>query len=328
MAGGVDVSAYAEAVQRLADLEWFTYKKTEQSLIDDLFTGQHIEAVHCTACSRMTVDIQTFRILPVPIAEPQSIGFTKLEDCFSRLVTIEELNGHDGLQCECSNISLSKINNPGHDQTGQQYPNKGAPEASPAHQDSKPRQRLGQTVRRRPGLSESTFASPFIIQAKATDPRGHAETVHTSTILDSAGLPIQVTDGQRRSLLRQLPEFLIIQIMRFSHSGGTQIKLHQSVKLPLTGLDLTPFIIDTVMQRPDVTATSTTHRYDLYALCLHLGADVTALGHYIAYSQSQDGIWYRYDDAYVTAVNMDYELTTRPVCENAYLAFYRRTNFS
>lgn len=63
--------------------------------------------------------------------------------------------------------------------------------------------------------------------------------------------------------------------------------------------------------------------YELHAVSLHLGAECTANGHYLTYAKCADGHWYRFDDARVDAVNMDYELTTRTVRENTYLLFYK-----
>ena len=338
LAGGLDVTGYAEAVQRLADLEWLTYKESEQSVVDGLFTGQLVEALHCTACSRLTVDIQTFRILPVPIGQPRSLnGLVHLEDCFTKFGTVEELYGREGIQCQCCNRRRSTVDNDA-------APRAGTPTSSVYASPSN--HRRTEMFRCRKLLSDSAIYSS--IGGQSTEmlspiQAGQSDVFHdsgfqdhllsgrgmcTSTPIYSTGLPVQLTDGQRRSFLRQLPECLIVQLMRFSYAEGQPVKLHRPVTVPLTGLDLTPLIVDTVMQRRDVTATTTSQRYDLYALCVHLGAAATSSGHYISYGKALDGNWYRYNDAKVTAVNMDYELSTRLVRENVYLALYRRTNLS
>ena len=337
-AGGLDVSGYADAVQRLSDLEWLTYKETAQSVIDDLFTGQIVEALHCTACSRLTVDIQTFNILPVPISHPRSMnGLVRLEDCLAKFGTVEELYGPDGLQCDCCNRKNASAS--GEPADGMRISQGAALGASPILPNGITRIRVGDTLRRRKLGSDSAIYSPMAGSSVAMSPIGSTRGellndsgfqehgMRTSTPI-AAGPPVRLTDGQRRSLLRQVPECMIVQLLRFTYSGGQPVKVHQPVILPLNNLDLTPQIVDTVIQRPDVATQTASHRYDLCGLCLHLGADVTASGHYISYGKTSDGEWYRYDDDQVVAVNMEYELSTRMVRENAYLAFYRRNGHS
>ena len=133
------------------------------------------------------------------------------------------------------------------------------------------------------------------------------------------------TDGQRRSLLRQLPECLVVQLMRFSVQNGTARKIQRPVKVPVTELDLTRLIVDNVMKREDLTALNASYHYDLYAMCLHVGSDSIAHGHYISYVKSSEtGRWYKCDDETVTDVNIEYEMNTRLVRENVYLLFYHK----
>ena len=65
--------------------------------------------------------------------------------------------------------------------------------------------------------------------------------------------------------------------------------------------------------------------YDLYAICLHLGAELTTGGHYVTYARCADGLWYRFDDSRVSRIDIDSELTSNIVRENAYLMFYQMT---
>lgn len=339
MAGGLDVEGYAEAVQRLSDLEWLTYKEKSQSVVDDLFTGQLVEALHCTACSRLTIDIQTFNILPVPIEKPRSLnGLVYLEDCLAKFGKVEELYGPDGLQCDCCNRKESRVDSQGSNRAGYSTP----VGPRPASINGITHTRIGETIRRRKFTSvDSAIYSPSSVVSPIAGTREEvfndsgfqdhtAGGQRTSTPIHAVSVPpLKLTDGQQRTLLRQVPKCLIVQLMRYTYDGGQPIKLHRPVVLPLSGLDLTPQIVDTVIQRTDTPAhPPSSNRYDLYGLCLHLGADMTASGHYIAYGRLSDGTWYRYDDDHVTPVNMEYELSTRQVRENAYLAFYRRVNLS
>jgi ubiquitin C-terminal hydrolase len=324
LAKSVDSDAYVEPIQRLADLEWLSHKDKNRSAIDDLFTGQLVEAQHCLSCYRISVGIQTFNILPVPIVEPRELtGLVYLEDCFAKFGHTEDLSGPDGLRCEnCSNVDLG---------------------ASPVFTNGG---RTNAVLRRPPPrrLVQPPTDSPIPSHAAMSPIPGGAgemfndsgylpntKSIRTSTPINSGGpMSMKTTDGQKRSLLRQLPECLVVQLMRFTmrQGDGGPSKIAAPVTIPLTQLDLTRLVIDNVMvhnQRPDAMQPGTSFRYSLYALCLHLGANSTATGHYVSYVRAAaDNTWYRYDDARVTPVNMEYELNTRQVRENAYLLFYKK----
>ncbi len=124
--------------------------------------------------------------------------------------------------------------------------------------------------------------------------------------------------------MRQLPECLIVQLLRFTYQQGSPHKVHRPVSIPLTNLDLTQLVADNVIKREDLATPHPVHRYELYGLCLHLGAESTSYGHYVAYSKAATGEWFRFSDEVVASVNIDYELSTRQVRENAYLLFYRK----
>ena len=350
-ASGVDNDTYAEPLQRLADLEWLTYKDHNNSGIDDLFTGQSVEAQHCIACNRISVSIQTFNILLVPIVEPRNFnGLTYLDDCFTKFGTIEDLFGPDGLKCECCNRGMigspkkgitSPVSNSIQGNTGiAGSPSLGASPILPngggggvagmgnVGMSGVPRRRIISSVDS--ALGQSTAMSPipgpgFESTRTLNDSGFHDHQFKTSTPIHGPPSPhIKLTDGQRRSLLRQLPECLIVQLLRFTYQHGSPHKVHRPVSIPLTNLDLTQLIVDNVMKREDLTALHASYKYELYGLCLHLGAESTAYGHYVAYSKAATGEWYRFSDEVVTSVNMEYELSTRQVRENSYLLFYKK----
>lgn len=349
-ANSLDSDTYAEPIQRLSDLEWLTYKEKNNSIIDDLFTGQLVEAQRCVACNRISCSIQPFSILPVPIVEPRQLnGLVYLEDCFTKFGTTEDLFGPDGLRCECCNNRNGSNNTPlavGQMINGPFSPISKASEAITASPvlsnggvDNKDllnvhKRRL---LRTDSGLTSSpvpgTMAPPPLSAMSPIPSNGeglndsgfHDNQLRTSTpIHSSTALALKLTDGQRRSLLRQLPECLIVQLMRFSQYFGELRKLRKPVSVPLNGLDLTNLIIDNVMRREDMTAMHSSFRYDLYGVCLHLGGDSMSAGHYIAFVKLQNGQWFKFDDESAVAVNMEYELTTKQVRENAYLLFYRK----
>ena len=71
------------------------------------------------------------------------------------------------------------------------------------------------------------------------------------------------------------------------------------------------------------TERSATAIYTLYAICIHTGAQSTSFGHYIAYCRASNGVWYCFNDSYVSIVaNIQQELQKPTVLKNAYLLYY------
>ncbi|KAH9504808.1 hypothetical protein Btru_061993 [Bulinus truncatus] len=70
-ANGLENESYAEAIQRLSDLEWLTHKQANDTIIDNLFTGQLVEAYYSLEHGHISVNLQAFNVLPVPIAAPR-----------------------------------------------------------------------------------------------------------------------------------------------------------------------------------------------------------------------------------------------------------------
>ena len=83
------------------------------------------------------------------------------------------------------------------------------------------------------------------------------------------------------------------------------------VRFSAHGLDLSPYMTS----RP-----ATTVLYDLFAVVNHHGT--LSSGHYTNFARS-DKTWYKFDDAWVTAVPEDHVLRSE-----AYLLFYIRRHLS
>lgn len=327
LANGLENDSYAEAIQRLSDLEWLLHKQLNESIVDGLFTGQLVEASLSLSNNRISVTLQTFNVLPVPLAAPRPVsGLVLLEDCFTAFCHIEHLASPAA--------EFTWDNFPSQEQS------RGVGTA--ANSMSTP-QTLARTRASTRLTSDSAFQTPISQMPSVVSPiPGQQEFVNDSGFCDNVfktSTPIRdagaksglkpLTDVQRRCLLRQLPECLTIQLMRFQYNAqqGRPTKLRAPVSIRLKGLDLQALVYDTVTQREDLTAPAgggSSHMYNLYGLCLHLGADSTHHGHYISYSLAADDRWYRFDDETVTEVNMEYELTTREVRQNAYILFYKR----
>ncbi|XP_052252966.1 uncharacterized protein LOC127859507 [Dreissena polymorpha] len=320
-ANGLNNDSYAEPIQRLSDLEWLTYKQSNHSVVDNLFTGQLVEAYHCLIDNHLTVTTQTFNILPVPIVCPRDLsGLVHLEDCFTKFCNVEHLAGTEGFQCGHCNKTNSVANHcppSGH----QKNLRSKVVQSSQGSVDSAFHSTL---------LSNSSCMSPIPRPDGLNDSGFHDNVFRTSTPVGEGSRFVfasrSIREIERRCLLRQLPECLVIQLMRFSYNQFTQQsrKINSAVSIPVKGLDLTSIVYDNVTNREDMSPGQRVKKYDLYGVCVHLGAESTNFGHYICYCLSENGIWYKFDDELVWEVNIDYEMTTREIRENAYLLFYKR----
>lgn len=317
--------SYAEPIQRLSDLEWLTYKKVNHSVVDDLFTGQLIEAYHCLYDNHITVNTQTFNVLPVPIVSPRSVsGLVHLEDCFTKFCNIEHIVGPEGFQCSHCN-EATNVQNPSKDSLSSNQRTTRSMAKSPVPRST------ADSAFQSSMLSASSYMSPIPRPEGLNDSGFHDNVFRTSTPVSNEGSRFmfpsrQLRETERRCLLRQLPECLVIQLLRFSFNQFSRQsrKICASVSIPLKGLDLTSIIYDNVTNRNDLSEGEKVLKYDLYGICVHLGAESTNFGHYVCYCQAENGIWYKFDDELVWEVNMEFEMTTREIRENAYLLFYKR----
>lgn len=330
-ANGLDNDSYAEPIQRLSDLEWLVYKQKNKSTIDNLFTGQLVEAYHCLSDNHLSVNMQTFNILPVPVVAPRDVsGLVFLEDCFTKFCNIEHLIGKEGLVCSFCNKAQGNKEDSTPVLPGQGLGHRGMRNSrNLSHRQTV----MTSTDSAVPSpMGSGSYMSPILGQREIINDSGfHDNVFRTSTPVGEkiAPFPTQfLRDAQRRCLLRQLPECLIIQLLRFTYNQFTQQsrKICAPVSIPLKGLDMTSIVYDKVTNREDLTAATDSYKYDLYGICVHLGSESTSCGHYICYCQESDGTWYKFDDDLVWDVNMQYEITTREVRENAYLLFYKRSS--
>lgn len=327
----MDNDSYAEPIQRLSDLEWLTYKQKNKSVISNLFTGQLVEAYHCLSDNHLSVSTQTFSMLPVPIVAPRSVsGLVLLEDCFTKFCNIEHLIGKEGLMCSFCNKGHISTEHSTPVLLGEAFDNRMMRNSRGILKRHAGFSNADSAVHSPMGSNSGSYMSPILGQRETINDSGFQDNAfRTSTPVGEkiAPFPTQfLRDAQRRCLLRQLPDCLIIQLLRFTYSQFSKQsrKVSAPVSIPVKGLDMTDIVYDKVTNREDLTAGTDSYIYDLYGLCVHLGSESTSYGHYICYCQEADGTWYKFDDELVWDVNMEYEITTREVRENAYLLFYRK----
>ena len=68
-----------------AGLDPAAYKRANNSVVDNLFTGQMVESRRCLNCGCTAVSCSTFNVLPVPLAEPRLDGCVSLAACLQQL---------------------------------------------------------------------------------------------------------------------------------------------------------------------------------------------------------------------------------------------------
>lgn len=334
-------------------MEWLIYKQANNTVIDNLFTGQLVEASCGVNNGRISVNLQIFNVLPVPIGDCHNFsGLVMLSDCFANFCKTENMIGalsgsavpnvrsEQEVAAQFSSVLRQRnINSRGLGATPVTRQNFRLAQKSdmayvpsPIHPSMIPSAASAST----PGVvpSQTPLVSPplqpFMRDNIMYDSGFLDNTFRTSTPLGSDAVLLRRQEKiQRRCLLRQLPECLIIQLMRFSydHAAGEPTKVSTSVGIRLFDLDLRDVIYDSVVQQTDLATPNSGYVYELYGLCLHLGASSTSHGHYVSYCLDR-GRWYRMDDDEVTEVNMEYQLNTEEIRQNAYILFYKRTSAS
>lgn len=112
---------------------------------------------------------------------------------------------------------------------------------------------------------------------------------------------------QKRMVIWNFPNILVVTLKRFSHDGET--KINKWVQYPVTDLNLSNYVHG--YNAPSFI-------YELYGICNHYGSILG--GHYSSFVKNASGEWVHYNDSHVHVIqNMD-ELITA----SAYCLFYRK----
>ena len=232
----------------LAQTDWILQSTEASCLTRELFLGQIMEARECQNCRKMSVNVEYFTVLPLPIPNFDSdSGTLSLTDCFGSFSAAENLTSSNMMVCSCS--------------------------------------------------------------------------PHGSNGQDEAVL----TPGVRLAMLSRPPKRMVIQLTRFSYN--TTYKSAQKNTLPIllpTTLDISPYLMEhKLISNGSSSEKPKTKEYSLYAVCIHTGAQSTSYGHYLAYCRASNGVWYCYNDSYVSVIeDMERELQTPVLLQNAYLLLY------
>merc|ERR1711871_1737111 len=121
--------------------------------------------------------------------------------------------------------------------------------------------------------------------------------------------------AEKKMSLWRLPNYLIIQLKRFSQEGYYRERLDTMVNFPVEGLDMT----EHVHENSPFKNQKEKFIYDLYGVANHMGS--ASFGHYTAYCKSESTRgWKEYNDSSVTQVTNPQSVVTY----HAYVLFYRR----
>lgn len=137
------------------------------------------------------------------------------------------------------------------------------------------------------------FSAPETLEGYRASSAGKAELV-------SASKSVKILD---------LPEIIILHLMRFSYGSQGSTKLLKPIYFPL----------DLILNRELLVSPSQEgRRYELVATITHHGREPSK-GHYTADVLHQSGKWLRYDDASVVAIS-----TNKVLHDQAYVLFYKQ----
>ena len=112
---------------------------------------------------------------------------------------------------------------------------------------------------------------------------------------------------QKRIVIWNFPNILVITLKRFSFDGET--KINKLIEFPLDNLNLSRYVKG---------YNSNSFIYELYGICNHYGS--IHGGHYSSFVKNASNQWVHYNDTNVNIINSENELIT----SSAYCLFYRK----
>lgn len=87
---------------RYSDIDWKLHRRQADSAIYDQFLGQLLEARECQVCQKVSLNIEYFTVLPLPLPTvKQTNEVYSLADCFSLFSQVEELVQSNMITCSC-----------------------------------------------------------------------------------------------------------------------------------------------------------------------------------------------------------------------------------
>ena len=95
-----ELSNPIEAFTALATDDWTLESSKSSYMTRTFFLGQMLEVRECQNCCKISVNVEYYTVLPLPIPE-SSPGKLSLSDCFARFSTRESLSDSNMMVCSC-----------------------------------------------------------------------------------------------------------------------------------------------------------------------------------------------------------------------------------
>lgn len=128
-------------------------------------------------------------------------------------------------------------------------------------------------------------------------------------------------DGHTISKIWKPPKILIVHLKRFDNTE----KIEEFIDVPLSGFDIVPYVSEYKVspQHYNTIRNSENNKYvyDLFAVCNHSGGQNG--GHYTATTLNPNGIWYNFNDAFVSRID-----PAKVITERGYIFFFRNRRLS
>ncbi|CAM1322466.1 Uncharacterised protein g8120 [Pycnogonum litorale] len=315
---GDDMKMISEEIACAAHVRWTNHKTNNQSIIDDLFTGQFAEVNRCKRCLRTNAEFQKFQLLSLPVTDCT----LHLTDCFQALIQPKTMTIAMNCQCQRSTNNQLPKNMPSRKLTPIIHKNAMASNICTEVPTSPYVNRL-QLDSNYPSM----WMSPILTETLSP-------CLNDSSLLNNAktSTPILISSPENESaettyvnltVLTQLPPVLVLQLDRVRwdviNEQQQSIKINHAIDIPLFNLNLNDF----VPHKDDGLGIKRSYDYRLYGLCVHVGLKPTN-GHFVSYVCDDKNGWYKFDDERVTLVSdMSIEIETENLRKDSYLLFYK-----
>lgn len=103
----VDIHSLSNPLIRLSETDWQLHWQRNASPLYELFLGQLVEARECQHCQKISVSMEYFTILPLPVPVAEPSRTFALQDCFNHFGEVEDLGRANMLRCSCTGLEQS-----------------------------------------------------------------------------------------------------------------------------------------------------------------------------------------------------------------------------
>ena len=104
-----DIPSFRHSLTTLSEVDWELHWQRNSSTLYQLFLGQLMEIRECQLCKTMSVNVEYFTVLPLPVPSVH-VGTTyELKDCFGLFSEVEDLLQSNMLHCSCTLSMQDKL---------------------------------------------------------------------------------------------------------------------------------------------------------------------------------------------------------------------------